>query len=106
MAIDREMPLKEQLKFDMNAADVEVMDGDPQLDADGGATINFGSDVQMAEGHTENLAEFLSDGDLDSIATDLLEAYEGDKDDIHTLLEMHVDLDLPGYEDANEDGRS
>ena len=80
MAIDREMPLKEQLKFDMNAADVEVTDGDPQLDADGGATINFGSDVQMAEGHTENLAEFLSDGDLDSIATDLLEAYEGDKD--------------------------
>jgi len=26
------------------------------------------------------------------------------KDDIYTLLEMHVDLDLPGYEDANEAG--
>jgi hypothetical protein len=26
------------------------------------------------------------------------------KDDVYTLLEMHVDLDLPGYEDANEAG--
>ena len=26
------------------------------------------------------------------------------KDNVHTLLEMHVDLDLPGYEDANEAG--
>ena len=28
------------------------------------------------------------------------------KDNIHTILEMHVDLDLPGYEDANEAGES
>ena len=43
MAIDREMPLKEQMKFDIRAQEVDVMEGDPQLDMDGGATINFGS---------------------------------------------------------------
>ena len=105
MAIDREMPLKEQLKFDMNAADVEVMDGDPQLDADGGATINFGSAAPMAEGHKENLAEFLSDGDLDSIASDLLEAYEGDKDARSDWSSTYAEgLGLLGlnYEDRSE----
>jgi|TARA_A100000172_G_scaffold51604_1_gene32488 hypothetical protein len=105
MAIDREMPLKEQLKFDMNAADVEVMDGDPQLDADGGATINFGPDVKMSEGHTENLAEFLNDGDLDSIARELLEAYEGDKDARADWSSTYAEgLGLLGlnYEDRNE----
>ena len=59
MAIDREMPLQEQMKFDMRAEEVDIMEGDPQLDADGGATINFGSEAQMSQGHTENLAESL-----------------------------------------------
>ena len=39
MPIDRDMPLKEQMKFDIRAQEVELDDGDPQLDADGGATI-------------------------------------------------------------------
>ena len=58
MAIDREMPLKEQMKFDMRAEEVDIMEGDPQLDADGGATINFGPEVEMSQGHAENLADF------------------------------------------------
>ena len=37
MAIDREMPLKEQMKFDMRAEEVDIMEGDPQLDAALGA---------------------------------------------------------------------
>jgi len=102
MAIDRDMPLNEQLKFDMNAADVEVMDGDPQLDADGGATINFGPETQLSEGHNENLAEFLSDGDLSGIARDLSDAYEADKDSRAEWSSTYAEgLDLLGmkYED-------
>ena len=41
MPIDRDMPLKEQMKFDIRALEVEFNEGDPQLDADGGATINL-----------------------------------------------------------------
>ena len=104
MAIDREMPLKEQMKFDMRAEEVDIMEGDPQLDADGGATINFGPEVQMSEGHTENLADFLSDGDLDVISRDLVEAYEGDKDSREEWSSTYAEgLDLLGmkYEERS-----
>jgi hypothetical protein len=30
----------------------------------------------------------------------------GDYNDIHTLLEMHIDLDLEGFEDEDEDGKT
>ena len=102
MAIDREMPLKEQMKFDMRAEEVDIMEGDPQLDADGGATINFGPEAQMSQGHTENLAEFLEDGDLDNIARELSDAYEGDKDSRADWSSTYAEgLDLLGmkYED-------
>ncbi len=104
MAIDREMPLKEQMKFDMRAEEVDIMEGDPQLDADGGATINFGPEVQMSEGHTENLADFLSEGDLDVISRDLVEAYEGDKDSREEWSSTYAEgLDLLGmkYEERS-----
>jgi len=104
MAIDREVPLKEQMKFDMRAEEVDIMEGDPQLDADGGATINFGPEVQMSEGHTENLADFLSDGDLDVISRDLVEAYEGDKDSREEWSSTYAEgLDLLGmkYEERS-----
>jgi hypothetical protein len=80
MAIDREMPLKEQMKFDIRAQEVDIMEGDPQLDADGGATIDFGSPQPMMGGHNENLAENMNDGDLEMIARELSDAYEGDKE--------------------------
>ena len=32
------------------------------------------------------------------------EALAAEKDDRHTLLEMHVEIDLPGFEDRDEDG--
>ena len=102
MAIDREMPLKEQMKFDMRAEEVEITDGDPQLDEDGGATINFGPETQMSQGHTENLAESLEDGDLDNIARELLDAYEGDKDSRADWASTYAEgLELLGmtYED-------
>ena len=102
MAIDREMPLKEQMKFDMRAEEVDIMEGDPQLDADGGATINFGPETQMSQGHTENLAESLEDGDLDNIARELSDAYEGDKDSRADWSSTYAEgLDLLGmkYED-------
>ena len=82
MAIEKDMPLKEQMKFDLEAEnispeelDIELMDGDTELDDDGGATISFGPDVPEEQGHLSNLAESMDEGDLDEIADDLLEAY-------------------------------
>ena len=87
MAIEKEIPLKEQMKFDLEAenvtpeeVDIELMDGDAELDDDGGATISFGPDVPEEQGHASNLAEAMDEGDLDEIADDLLEAYEGDSE--------------------------
>jgi len=49
-----------------------------------------------------------SDTDSDTVR-DKIDEIDGrkriyTKDDIHTILEIHTDLDLPGYEDANEAG--
>ena len=63
MPIDRDTPLKEQMKFDIRAQEVELPD-DTQLDADGGATITFGPQQPMMGGHNENLADSMSDGCL------------------------------------------
>ena len=102
MPIDRDMPLKEQMKFDIRAEEVEFNEGDPQLDADGGATINFGPAQSMMGGHNENLAEQLSDGDLDVIARELSDAYDGDKDSRSDWSSTYAEgLDLLGmkYDD-------
>ena len=102
MAIDRDMPLKEQMKFDIRAQEVDIMEGDPQLDADGGATINFGATQPMMGGHNENLAEQLSDGDLSTIARELSDAYEGDKESRSDWSSTYAEgLELLGmqYED-------
>jgi len=90
------MPLKEQMKFDIRAQEVELPD-DTQLDADGGATINLGPAQPMMGGHHENLAEQLSDGDLDVIARELSNAYEGDKDSRADWASTYAEgLDLLG----------
>ena len=105
MAIDREMPLKEQMKFDIRAQEVDVMEGDPQLDMDGGATINFGPSQPVMGGHNENLAEQLSDGDLDFIARELADAYEADKDSRSDWESTYAEgLELLGmtYEDRTD----
>ncbi len=102
MPIDRDMPLKEQMKFDIRAQEVEFNEGDPQLDADGGATINFGPAQSMMGGHNENLAEQLSDGDLDVIARELSDAYDGDKESRGDWSSTYAEgLDLLGmkYDD-------
>ena len=102
MPIDRDMPLKEQMKFDIRAQEVELDDGDPQLDADGGATINFGPQQTMMGGHNENLAEQLGEGDLDVIARELSDAYDGDKESRSDWSSTYAEgLDLLGmkYDD-------
>jgi len=104
------MPLKEQMKFNLEAEnvlpeDVEVLDGDPQLDEDGGATINFGPDVPEQLDHNGNLAEVMDEGDLDTIAGDLLEAYEADDDSRAQWASTYAEgLGLLGlsYEDRTE----
>ena len=85
MPIDKDMPLTEQMKFDLEAEnispeEIELLEGDQQLDPDGGATITFGNQMQAPQGHFSNLADTLDEGDLAVIADELLEAYEGDKD--------------------------
>ena len=50
MPIDKDMPLTEQMKFDLEAEnfspeEIELMEGAQQLDADGGATITFGGQM-------------------------------------------------------------
>ena len=102
MAIDRDMPLKEQMKFDIRAQEVDIMEGDPQLDADGGATINFGASQPMMGGHNENLAENMNDGDLEMIARELSDAYDGDKESRSDWSSTYAEgLELLGmqYED-------
>jgi len=97
MPIDRDMPLKEQMKFDIRAQEVELPEDNTQLDADGGATINLGPAQPMMGGHNENLAEQLSDGDLDVIARELSNAYEGDKDSRADWASTYAEgLDLLG----------
>ena len=91
------MPLKEQMKFDIRAQEVEFNEGDPQLDADGGATINFGSAQSMMAGHNENLAESMSEGDLAVIARELSNAYDGYKDSRSDWASTYAEgLDLLG----------
>ena len=102
MPVDRDMPLKEQMKFDIRAQEVEFNEGDPQLDADGGATISFGPSQHMMGGHNENLADNMDAGDLDVIARELSDAYEGDKDSREDWSSTYAEgLDLLGmkYDD-------
>jgi hypothetical protein len=53
-------------------------------------------------------AELEEPGDtLDDIEKSIAEkmGFSATSDDRHKILEMHVDLDLPGYEDEDEDGK-
>ena len=52
-------------------------------DEDGGVTVDFGdSDPEIGppEEHSENIAEFMDQGDLDSLASDLISSFEDDVD--------------------------
>ena len=52
--------------------------------------------------------EISADDEMDDIVKDKVDEIEGVsrgyKDDTHTILEFHVDLDLEGFEDAGPDG--
>ena len=104
------MPLNEQMKFNLEAEnvlpeDVELLNGDPELDEDGGATINFGPDAPVEEEHTSNLAEFMDESDLASISDDLMEAYEADDDSRAEWASTYAEgLGLLGmsYEDRSD----
>jgi hypothetical protein len=110
MPIEKDMPLNEQMKFNLEAEnvlpeDVELLNGDPELDEDGGATINFGPDAPVAEEHTSNLAEFMDESDLASISDDLMEAYEADDDSRAEWASTYAEgLGLLGmsYEDRSD----
>tara|TARA_R110001592_G_scaffold362778_2_gene678206 strand:- start:1399 stop:3864 length:2466 start_codon:yes stop_codon:yes gene_type:complete len=110
MPIEKDMPLNEQMKFNLEAEnvlpeDVELLNEDPELDEDGGATINFGPDAPVEEEHTSNLAEFMDESDLASISDDLMEAYEADDDSRAEWASTYAEgLGLLGmsYEDRSD----
>jgi len=53
--------------------------------------------------------EILADDDTEDLVRDKVDELEGLSkgytDDVHTILEMHVDLDLEGFEDRTPDGQ-
>ena len=110
MPIEKDMPLNEQMKFNLEAEnvlpeDVELLNDETELDEDGGATINFGPDAPVEEEHISNLAEFMDESDLASISDDLMEAYEADDDSRAEWASTYAEgLGLLGmsYEDRSD----
>ena len=86
MAIEKE--LMEKLKgpvdvlpedVELEAQDLNPQDIDVQMMDDGGAEVDFDPQaeaMQGAEEHNANLAEFLEDGDLSAIASEVLNSFE------------------------------
>ena len=85
MAIEKE--LMEKLKgpvdvlpedVELEAQDLNPQDIDVQMMDDGGAEVDFDPQaeaMQGAEEHNANLAEFLEDGDLSAIASEVLNSF-------------------------------
>ena len=69
-------------------------------EVDGGVTVDFGSatlDEQPPLAHAENLAEVMEEGDLDSLAADLISDFESDLDTRSDWEKAYIQgLDLLG----------
>ena len=89
---------------DMNPSE----DIDVQMMEDGGAVVNFDPQaeaMQGAEMHNANLADFLEDGDLASISSEVLESYEEcatSRDEWEQTYKKGLDLLGFKYEDRSE----
>ena len=89
---------------DMNPSE----DIDIQMMEDGGAVVNFDPQaeaMQGAEMHNANLADFLEDGDLASISSEVLESYEEcatSRDEWEQTYKKGLDLLGFKYEDRSE----
>jgi hypothetical protein len=76
------------------------------INEDGSVEIEFGPEsAQVATDHSANLAEFISDGELTSLANDLVASFEADKDSRSDWEKTYIKgLDLLGLkiEDRTE----
>ncbi len=102
MAVDRPLQTPSPLMPGMEeqALEIEIVDPESVSIAAGGETIfEFDEDdlgeVQIP--HDANLAEFIEDGDLSGIASDLVGAFRADKDSRSDWERSYIEgLDLPG----------
>ena len=85
MAIEKNNDVKMPKEILPEEVELQAEDLNPTGDAeiqmlqDGGAIVDFDPQAQAMEGaemHTSNLAEFMEDGDLVEIASEVLEMYE------------------------------
>jgi len=102
MAVDRPLQTPTPLMPGMEeeALEIEIVDPESVSIAAGGETIfEFDEDdlVQAQIPHDANLAEFIEDGDLNAIASDLVGAFRADKDSRSDWERSYIEgLDLLG----------
>ena len=102
MAVDRPLQTPTPLMPGMEeeALEIEIVDPESVSIAAGGETIFEFDEDDLAQGqipHDANLAEFIEDGDLNAIASDLVSAFRADKDSRSDWERSYIEgLDLLG----------
>ena len=102
MAVDRPLQTPTPLMPGMEeeALEIEIVDPESVSIAAGGETIFEFDEDDLTQGqipHDANLAEFIEDGDLNAIASDLVSAFRADKDSRSDWERSYIEgLDLLG----------
>ena len=102
MAVDRPLQTPTPLMPGMEeeALEIEIVDPESVSIAAGGETIFEFEEDDLTQGqipHDANLAEFIEDGDLNAIASDLVSAFRADKDSRSDWERSYIEgLDLLG----------
>ena len=111
MAIEKNNDEKMPTEILPEEVELEAQDLNPNTDVDiqmmedGGAVVDFDPQagaMQGAEVHNANLAEFLEDGDLNEIASEILELYDecgSSRDEWEQTYKKGLDLLGFKYED-------
>ena len=115
MAIEKELLEKSKMPVDVLPEDVELeaqdlnpSDIDVQMMEDGSAEVDFDPQaeaMQGAEEHNANLAEYIEDGELAVIASDILDSFEeceASRADWESTYTKGLDLLGFKYEDRSE----
>jgi hypothetical protein len=114
MAIEKNNDEKMPTEILPEEVELEAQDLNPNTDVDiqmmedGGAVVDFDPQagaMQGAEVHNANLAEFLEDGDLNEIASEILELYDecgSSRDEWEQTYKKGLDLLGFKYEDRSE----
>jgi len=118
MAIDKSIDTKKMPQVEIDE-DVEVVmpqefqeggDVDIQITDDGGAEVDFDPEAAAMEGgqfHDANLAEFMDDGALTALASELQESYDEYKSSRSDWEDGFIKgLDLLGFKYENRSERT